>query len=173
MKFLEQKAKEIFARYGIPVPRGVVASRAEEIADPPLPCMVKAQVLVGGRGKAGGIRPANSLEEARAVARQILGLNIGGYTVKQLYLADRLDVENELYLSYSIDRTAREALLMSTPMGGVEIEALPREKILMECVPVLIGPQPYLWRVPLEKPTPPADIGGHVRVILRQASRRV
>ena len=169
MKFLEQKAKEIFARYGIPVPRGVVASRAEEIADPPLPCMVKAQVLVGGRGKAGGIRPANSLEEARAVARQILGMNIGGYTVKQVYLEERLDVENELYLSYSIDRTAREALLMSTPMGGVEIEALPREKIFMGCVPVLIGPQPYLWRSLLKKLSLPKDIGEQVVDIARKA----
>src|SRR2546427_9138940 len=83
MKFLEHKAKEFFARYGIPVPRGVVASRPEDIVDPPLPCMVKAQVLVGGRGKAGGIRPANTLDEARTVAGEILGMNIGGYTVKQ------------------------------------------------------------------------------------------
>src|SRR2546422_4747529 len=80
MKFLEHKAKEVFARYGIPVPRGVVASRPEDIVDPPLPCMVKAQVLVGGRGKAGGIRPANTLDEARTVAGEILGMNIGGDT---------------------------------------------------------------------------------------------
>src|SRR5207244_11794309 len=79
MKFREHKAKEIFARYGIPVPRGSVASKPEEITDPPLPCMVKAQVLVGGRGKAGGIRPAETLEEARQVAGQILGMDIHGY----------------------------------------------------------------------------------------------
>src|SRR2546422_2844077 len=78
MKFLEHKAKEVFARYGIPAPRGVVASRPEDIVDPPLPCMVKAQALVGGRGKAGGIRPANTLDEARTVAGEILGMNIGG-----------------------------------------------------------------------------------------------
>src|SRR2546427_2070160 len=78
MKFREHKAKEVSARYGIPVPRGVVASRPEDIVDPPLPCMVKAQVLVGGRGKAGGIRPANTLDEARTVAGEILGMNIGG-----------------------------------------------------------------------------------------------
>src|SRR3989454_10869525 len=83
MKFLEHKAKEVFARYGIPVPRGVVASRPEDIVDPPLPCMVKAQVLVGGRGKAGGIRPANTLDEARTVAGEILGMNIGGGSGQQ------------------------------------------------------------------------------------------
>src|SRR6266571_1246270 len=93
MKFLEYKAKEIFARYGIPVPRGIVASNAEDISDPPLPCMVKAQVLVGGRGKAGGIKAAESLDEARAVSRQILGMDIHGYRVKQVYL-DQIFMEH-------------------------------------------------------------------------------
>src|SRR3989454_8417617 len=89
MKFLEHKAKEVFARYGIPVPRGVVASRPEDIVDPPLPCMVKAQVLVGGRGKAGGIRPANTLDEARTVAGEILGMNIGGVNGQEGGLGQR------------------------------------------------------------------------------------
>src|SRR2546428_10394194 len=83
MKFLEHKAKEVFARYGIPVPRGVVASRPEDIVDPPLPCMVKAQVLVGGRGKAAGIRPANTLDEGRTVAGESLRMNIGWLTQRQ------------------------------------------------------------------------------------------
>src|SRR6266571_1882747 len=86
MKFLEYKAKEIFARYGIPVPRGVVASNAEDISDPPLPCMVKAQVLVGGRGKAGGIKAAESLDEARAVSRQILGMDIEAVPRDQIFM---------------------------------------------------------------------------------------
>src|SRR5712691_2855350 len=102
MKFLEYKAKEIFARYGIPVPRGLVASRAEDISNPPLPCMVKAQVLVGGRGKAGGIKSATTLDEARGVANEILGMDIHGYKVKQVYLEERLDIERELYLSLTI-----------------------------------------------------------------------
>src|SRR3990172_805590 len=114
MKFLEHKAKEIFARYGIPVPRGVLASRPEDIVDPPLPCMVKAQVLIGGRGKAGGIKPAETLDEARAVSREILGMDINGYKVKQVYLEERLDIERELYLSFTIDRSAREPLLMTS-----------------------------------------------------------
>jgi succinyl-CoA synthetase beta subunit len=146
MKFLEYKAKSIFARYGIPIPHGVVAARPEEIRDPPLPGMVKAQVLVGGRGKAGGIRPAGSLEEARAVSRQILGMQIGGYTVKQVYIEARLEIEKELYLSFTIDRSAREALLMASASGGVEIESLPREEIFMEHVSALVGLQPYVLR---------------------------
>src|SRR2546426_6653923 len=98
MKFLEHKAKEVFARYGIPVPRGVVASRPEDIVDPPLPCMVKAQVLVGGRGKAGGIRPANTLDEARTVAGEILGMNIGGDKGKPGDLVERRAIGRGRYL---------------------------------------------------------------------------
>ena len=71
MKFYEYKAHEIFRKYGIPVPRGVLATRPEEITDPPLPCVVKAQVLIGGRGKAGGIKFAKTLDEARQAARQV------------------------------------------------------------------------------------------------------
>src|SRR5437870_13477455 len=93
---LEHNAKEIFAGYEIPVPRGVLASRPEDIVDPPLPCMVMAQVLVGGSGRAGGIRPAESLEEAREVAAQILGMDIHGYRVKQAYLEERLHIRKQL-----------------------------------------------------------------------------
>lgn len=146
MKFLEHKAKEIFARYGIPVPRGMLASRPEDIVDPPLPCMVKAQVLVGGRGKAGGIRPAETLDEARRVASEILGMDIHGYRVKQVYLEERLDIAKELYLGLTIDRSAREPLLMATAMGGVEVEQVPREILFMEHIPAILGIQPYVLR---------------------------
>jgi succinyl-CoA synthetase beta subunit len=169
MKFLEHKAKEIFARYGIPVPRGVLASRPEDIVDPPLPCMVKAQVLVGGRGKAGGIKPAESLDEARSVAGEILGMDIHGYTVKQVYLEERLPIEKELYLSLTIDRSAHEPLLMATAMGGMEVEQVPRDQLFMEHVPAMIGIQPYLLRslrAALELPKETAD---QVAAIARQA----
>ncbi len=169
MKFLEYKAKEIFARYDIPVPRGVVASRPDDIADPPLPCMVKAQVLVGGRGKAGGIRPASSLDEARAVAGEVLGMEIHGYRVRQVYLEERLDIEKELYLSLAIDRSAREALLMASALGGVEIESIPRDEMYMEHVPAMIGLQPYVLRAILWKLGLPKEIGEQVAAIVRRA----
>ena len=168
MKFLEYKAKEIFARYGIPVPRGIVANRAEEIASPPLPCMVKAQVLVGGRGKAGGIRPAETMDEARGVAREILGLDIHGYKVKQVYLEERLEIAKELYLSLTIDRSAREPLLMASSMGGLEIEAVPRDQLFMEHVPAVVGIQPYVLRGLTKQLGLPAVIGDQVAAIVRQ-----
>src|SRR3989304_1374818 len=129
MKFYEYKAHEIFRKYGIPVPRGVLASTPEEVVDPPLPCAVKAQVLVGGRGKAGGIKSANSGEGAQDAARAILGMTIGPYTVKQVYAQERLDIAQELYLSITIDRSARAPLLMASATGGMEIEAGPAGKI--------------------------------------------
>src|SRR2546430_4185872 len=139
MKFLEHKAKEIFARYEIPVPRGVLASRPEDIVYPPLPCMVKAQVLVGGRGKAGGIRPAETLEEAREVAAQILGIDIRGHRVQQVYLEERLHISKELYLGLTIDRSAREPLLMATAKGGIDVEDVPRQDLYMEHIPAMVG----------------------------------
>ena len=169
MKFLEYKAKEIFARYGIPIPRGVLASRPEDIADPPLPCMVKAQVLVGGRGKAGGIKPAESLDEARSVAGQILGIDITGYRVKQVYLEERLDIDKELYLSLTIDRSAREPLLMASAMGGMEIEAVPREQIYMEHIPAMAGLQPYVIRSLLKRLALPKDVGDQLATIVRES----
>ena len=169
MKFLEHKAKEIFARYGIPVPRGILASKPEEITDPPLPCMVKAQVLVGGRGKAGGIRPAETLEEARQVAGQILGMDIHGYQVKQVYLEERLSIAKELYLGLTIDRSAREPLLMATAMGGMDVEEVPREDLFMEHVPAMIGLQPYILRSLAGALSLERDIAEQVASIARRA----
>ena len=169
MKFLEHKAKEIFARYGIPVPRGVLASRPEDIVDPPLPCMVKAQVLVGGRGKAGGIRPAETLDEARQVASEILGMDIQGYRVKQVYLEERLPIAKELYLGLTIDRSAREPLLMATAMGGVEVEQVPRDQLFMEHVPAMIGIQPYVLRSLRAELGLSKEISDQVGSIARQA----
>src|SRR3989442_12134851 len=119
MKFLEHKAKEVFARYGIPVPGGVVASRPEDIVDPPLPCMVKAQVLVGGRGKAGGIRPANTLDEARTVAGEILGMNIGGGDGSKVCLGQRRGNRGGGFLFFSNRLAAGGGrLLPGAPRGG-------------------------------------------------------
>src|SRR5207237_7061440 len=170
MKFLEHKAKEIFARYEIPVPRGVLASRPEDIVDPPLPCMVKAQVLVGGRGKAGGMRPAETLEEARQLAAQILGMDIHGYRVKQVYLEERLHIAKELYLGLTIDRSAREPLLMATAKGGIDVEEVPREDLLMEHIPAMVGLQPYVVRSLLQVRALAKGTGEHAAVGGRRSS---
>src|SRR2546422_6156849 len=103
MKFYEYKAHEIFRKYGIPVPRGVLASTSAEITDPPLPCVVKAQVLIGGRGKAGGIKFAKTLDKAPDAAREILGLTIGPHTGRQGYPPEMLHIPPKRHFSLAID----------------------------------------------------------------------
>jgi len=110
VKFLEYKAKEIFARYGIPIARGVTASGPDDIVDPPLPCMVKAQVLVGGRGKAGGVKLAGSPDEAAAVADGILGMDIKGMTVRKVLVGPAADIRKEFYLAALVDRGEHDEL---------------------------------------------------------------
>lgn len=146
MKLYEYKAKEVLRRYGIPVPDGFVAASADAIKAVSGPVMVKAQVLTGGRGKAGGIRPAEGLEEAKAAASAILGMSIGGYVAKKVLVESRLSVRRELYLSVTIDRSSRSLLFMASPDGGVDIESVPEGRVMMLPVDPLIGYQPYIGR---------------------------
>ncbi len=146
MKFYEYVAKEVFRRYGIPVPQGQVVSSLEDLTSPPLPAAVKAQVLVGGRMKAGGIKFADTLDEARDAASQVLEMEIGGSRVKHVLLEERLDIDRELYLSVTLDRSARAPLLMASPDGGIDIEEVPEERILKCHIPPLVGIQPYVLR---------------------------
>ena len=169
MKFYEYKAHEIFRKYGIPVPRGVLASRPEDIVDPPLPCAVKAQVLIGGRGKAGGIKFAKTLGEAREAAGQILGMPIGPYTVRQVYAQEMLDIAQELYFSIAIDRSARAPLLIASATGGMEIESVPEKDIFRVHVPPLVGLQPYVLRAFSKALGLPKEVVAQVSDIARKA----
>ena len=146
MKLFEYKAKELFRKHGVPVPEGFVVSSADHIRAIPGPVMVKAQVLVGGRGKAGGIKPAQTVEEAREVAARILGMNIRGYIAREVLVEKRLDIAKELYLGITIDRTRRCLLMMASPEGGIDIETVPDNKIMFVPVDPFIGYQPFMGR---------------------------
>ena len=146
MKLFEYKAKEVMKKHGIPVPDGFVVSKPDEIKSLPGPVMVKAQVLIGGRGKAGGIKPADTVADAKKVASAILGLNIRGYITKQVLLEKRLDFVKELYLSITIDRSRRSLIFMASAAGGMDIESVPEDKILMMPVDPIIGYQPFVGR---------------------------
>ena len=126
MKLHEYQAKQLFARYGIPVPKGEVAttpSEARTIAEKlNKPVAVKAQVLVGGRGKAGGIKVAKSPDEAEQVAGQILGMRIKGLPVEKVLVEEALDIAAEYYLGIIVDRSKEQSLIMVSAMGGVDIE---------------------------------------------------
>ena len=126
MKVHEYDARAIFQRYGLPVPESRLASSADEAAQAAAtfagPVVVKAQVLAGGRGKAGGVKLANSPEEAGAVAVHILRLEIGGEQVRRVLIAPAVAIARELYLGVVIDRSAQSLVLMASAEGGIEIE---------------------------------------------------
>ncbi len=125
MMLYEHAAKEIFSRYGIPVPRSSLitdAAGAEDIAEKMGKVVLKAQVASGGRGKAGGILIAENPEEAVQNARRILGMSIKGLKVKKLLVEEFIKPEKEMYLGITIDRKARRPIIMVSPEGGMDIE---------------------------------------------------
>lgn len=132
MKIHEYQARDIFARYGLPVVEGDVATTPQEaraIAERlGRAVVVKAQVHVGGRGKAGGIKLAQTPDEAEARAAQILGMEIKGIPVRQVLVAEAVEIEREFYLGFVLDRAAQRVAVMASAEGGVEIEEVAREK---------------------------------------------
>nr|NIO07277.1 succinate--CoA ligase subunit beta [Deltaproteobacteria bacterium] len=126
MKLHEYQSKRIFAKYNVPIPEGDVATtpaEARQIAQRlGGPTIVKAQVLVGGRGKAGGIKVARDADEAETLADQILGMTIKGLTVEKVLIDQAADIREEIYLGITIDRTQRKPVMMASSEGGVEIE---------------------------------------------------
>ena len=153
MDLYEHQGKQLFARFGIPVSEGRVATTAQEAraAAEELggPVVVKAQVLTGGRGKAGGIKLAQTPEEAEARAADILGLDIRGHVVRKLWIERASDIAREYYLSLTFDRGAKLPLWMFTTQGGVDIEevaATSPEALVRMHVDPLEGFQPWQAR---------------------------
>ncbi len=128
MDLFEYQGKQYFARFDIPVSPGGVAYTVDEAvaaADAAgYPVVVKAQVQVGGRGKAGGIKLANNADETRLHAGNILGMDIKGHVVKRVWVENASDIAEEYYASFTLDRAAKKHLLMLSKEGGVEIEAV-------------------------------------------------
>ncbi len=132
MDLYEYQGKELFRRFGIPVSDGRLATSPQEAraaaAELGGPVVVKAQVLTGGRGKAGGVKLADDPADAEAKARDILGLDIRGHVVRRLWVEKASDIAKEYYLSITFDRGAKRPLYMLTTEGGVEIEQVAEEK---------------------------------------------
>jgi succinyl-CoA synthetase beta subunit len=153
MKLHEYQSKQIFSRYGIPIPKGRVASTAiearqiaEELGGR---VVIKSQVLVGGRGKAGGIRVAKSAKEAEELATQILGMEIKGLSVRKVLVDEAANIDQEIYLGITNDRAARRPVIMASAAGGVEIEEVARtspEKIIKIHIDPLLGLRDYQAR---------------------------
>ena len=131
MDLLEYQGKQLFARHGIPVPEGRPATTVDEALDAAdaigYPCVVKAQVQIGGRGKLGGIKVANDKDEAREHASAILGMDIRGLTVHEVWIEEASQIEAEYYASIVFDRAAKAPLVMLSTKGGMDIEAVAEE----------------------------------------------
>ena len=148
MKLLEYQAKEVLASLGIPIPPGTVAHNPDEAAAAFArlgPVAVKAQVPVGGRGKAGGIKLAKTEAEARAAAQGIIGMDIKGYKVHLVYCEAALEIQREVYVGFTVDRDARANILLLSAKGGMDIEQVAEES--PEAISRL-NPNP--WRGPLD-----------------------
>ena len=153
MKLHEYQSKRIFAQYGIPIPKGQVATTPEEVRqianDLGRRVVVKSQVLVGGRGKAGGIKLADTPDQAEVVAREILGMNIKGLTVRRVLVDEAADIQQEIYLGVVIDRSARRVTMICSASGGMDIEEVARtapEKIIKVQIDPFLGLQDYQAR---------------------------
>ena len=153
MDLYEYQGKDLFRRVGIPVSDGRLATTPEEArkAAEELggPVVVKAQVLTGGRGKAGGVKLADDPADAEAKARDILGLDINGHVVRKLWIEQASDIAREYYLSVTFDRGAKKPLFMFTTQGGVEIEQVAEENpdaLVRLHVDPLEGFQPWVAR---------------------------
>ncbi len=131
MDLLEYQGKQLFARHGIPVPSGKPATTVEEAVaaadEIGYPCVVKAQVQIGGRGKLGGIQIANNRDEAEKHANAILGMDIKGLTVYEVWIESASQIASEYYASVVFDRSAKAPLVMLSTKGGMDIEAVAEE----------------------------------------------
>lgn len=154
MKIHEFQAKKIFSDYGIPIERHIVCSTPEEVVAAfsqlgKEKVVIKAQVLTGGRGKAGGVKLAGNAEEALLHAEHILGMTIKEYPVTRVIVSEAVNIDLEYYISFVIDRNARSVVLMLSAEGGMDIEEVARqapEKIFHFRIDSLVGIPDYLAR---------------------------
>src|SRR4051794_29697852 len=150
MKIHEYQAKDILARYGIPIQPGRVAYTPDEAAaiarELGGPVVVKAQVYVGGRGKAGGIQFGDTPDQARAAAAKVLGMDIKGLIVEKVLVVDKVDIKEEYYLGIILDRKSQSPVVMVSKEGGIDIEevaAKTPEKIIQQPIDMRWGLRPF------------------------------
>ncbi|WP_455972284.1 ADP-forming succinate--CoA ligase subunit beta [Bacteroides congonensis] len=176
MKIHEYQAKEIFSKYGIPVERhtlcrtatGVVAAFRTIGTDK---VVIKAQVLTGGRGKAGGVKVVDNMEDAYQEARNILEMSIKGLPVNQVLVSEAIDIAAEYYVGFTIDRNTRSVVLMMSASGGMDIEEVARrtpEKIIRYSIDPFIGLPNYLARHFAFSLFPQMEQAGRMAVILQE-----
>jgi len=158
LRLYEYQAKEVFKKYGIPIPIGSVVSsptEARQVAEKiGKPVVLKVQVLVGGRGKAGGIKFASNPQEAEKIAKTLIGQTFKGFKVSKLLVEEKLQIKEEYYLGFTIDRSARKLVAIASSRGGVDIEEIAisfPQYIVKQHVDPLIGFYPFMARQLIKK----------------------
>jgi succinyl-CoA synthetase beta subunit len=153
LKVHEYQAKEIFKQYDILTPKEKMCRTVEEVTaaakEIGIPCVIKAQVMVGGRGKAGGIKLAKNENEVRQYAESILNMEIKGIPVKKVLVSEAVHIGSEAYLGIIVDRTEKKTVVMACKEGGVEIEEIARQKpeaIFKVYADALLGLMPHKAR---------------------------
>ena len=150
MDLMEYRAKELFESFGLPVSRGFVVDSPDRLEEKKheveYPCVVKAQVMIGGRGKAGGIKAANNYDELKKACADILGMDIRGHVVERVLIVKSVDIRKEWYLAITLDRLGKCPTIIFSPMGGVDIEETARtspEKIVKAAIDPTVGVRQY------------------------------
>ena len=151
MKLYEYQGKQLFEKYGIAVPKGKLVHGEHDFSGLNFPFVLKAQVPIGGRGKAGGIQSVENKQDGKKKLLQILGMDIKGFTVRKVLAEEKVDIDKELYISIMLDRSQRSPLLMASAQGGMDIESVPDEYIAKEWINPFIGIQPFHLRGILSK----------------------
>ena len=176
MKIHEYQAKEIFSKYGIPVERHTLCRTAACVVAAfrtigTDKVVIKAQVLTGGRGKAGGVKVVDNMEDAYQEAKNILGMSIKGLPVNQVLVSEAIDIAAEYYVGFTIDRNTRSVVLMMSASGGMDIEEVARrtpEKIIRYSIDPFIGLPDYLARHFAFSLFPQMEQAGRMAVILQE-----
>src|SRR5918993_1023951 len=163
MDLLEYQGKQLFAKHGVPVPDGRPATTVQKAVEAAeqlgYPVVVKAQVQIGGRGKAGGIKLAGNRREAEEHATAILGMDIRGFTVHELYVEKASEIDEEYYAAIVFDRSAKKPMAMLSKMGGMDVEEVAEtdpQAMRMLHVDPLLGLQDFHGRRLARRGEPPA-----------------
>ena len=146
LNLYEYMGKEVFRRHGIPVPSGYVVEKETDVRKYEMPVVVKSQILLGGRGKSGGIKFARSEQELNASVNQLLGSKIRDLAVTKVLIEEMIDIKKEMYVSIALDRTNKSPILICTSEGGVEIESVSSDKIFTRIIDPLLGYSQFIGR---------------------------
>jgi len=147
MRLFEYQGKDIFSRYNIPTPQRSLIRKEEDVNNLAYPVMLKAQTLMGGRGKAGGIKKADTAHEARKIVKDILTLTIKGQQVNGVLAEECIPIDQEVYIAITIDKQLNKPLLVASPVGGVDVEEVAKDepdKVLRKHIEPFVGLQDFM-----------------------------